>query len=213
MKGLARWSWWLWLLAAGCGGLAPTAAVPAEALPAAGPPPPPPPGLWAPASPAADGWFVSARVQAGVVLPEAALLGAAGAVEASLEMNAGLYSLGVGVGYYRMRDDDLGGWISVFPIRLGAKLWSDEAAYGAPRAYVALALGPYLCDHSRPDVTFDSTVGFDFAAGGEIYPLENLALGLEAGYTLNQPGVTISGVPYGANLDVFYLRLSAALLF
>ena len=154
-----------------------------------------------------------ARLEAGLILPDADTLGVTASIDAALEMNLGFYSLNVATGFYQMSDSDLGGWVRVFPIRVGGRIWSDDPRYGVPRFYIGMALGPYLCDHSRSDVVFDSTVGFDFTAGVEVYPLDNMALGLEAGYTVNQPGVTIVGVPYGAHLDVVYVKMSAGLVY
>lgn len=165
-------------------------------------------GYSVPGGPMADGWYTSARLHAGLILPSADTLGVAASIDATLEMNLGFYSLNVGAGFYQMADGDLGGLVRVFPIRVGGKVWSDDPRYCIPRFYVGMSLGPYICDHTRPEVVFDSTVGFDFLAGAEIYPQENLSLGLELGYTINQPNVTITGIPYGAHLDVFFLKAS-----
>lgn len=159
-------------------------------------------------SPFSSGWYTIIRGSAGIVVPEARTLDIGGSVDLGIEMALGFYSVGVSVGYYSLNDDDLGGRVNVVPIRVGAKIWTDDPGLMMPRAYAGLALGPYLLDHTRSDVIYDSTIGLDLVAGVEMYPASSWAIGADVGYTINQPGITIGGIPGDENLNAFFFRIS-----
>lgn len=212
------------VVAAGCGsavmGATPAgvgAWLPAEAPGGAPPGTPPQPPMQYPGSyftpPHAQAFGTNARLGLGLVVPTASTLGPAATVDASVDLTFGFYSLGAAIGYYQVADDALGGHVSVLPIRLSIRMWTNSFVM-QPRGFLGIAFGPYLCDHSRPDVIYDSSVGLDISAGAELLlPGDRLLVGMELGYTVNQPGITISGIPGDENLDVFFIKVSVAVGF
>ncbi|MBN1808513.1 MAG: hypothetical protein JW909_05555 [Planctomycetes bacterium] len=156
-------------------------------------------------------WAV--RVSAGLVLPDAITLEAAGRLDVTFISYQGPYSLEMAAGFYQITDDDLGGHISVVPVTVGAKAWM-EAYPGSVKSFIGLSVGPYIVDHSNPIVEYSSTVGFELTAGLSLETEDHImAMGVEVGYTVNQPSISIGGTPGDENLNLFSLKANLEVLF
>ena len=155
----------------------------------------------------------SLRLGAGMFLPDATTLQATSRMDVMLVSYQGPYSLELGVGYYQMADDQLGGHVSVMPITVGAKGWL-EVYPGSVKSFLGLSLGPYICDHSRTDVSYSSTLGLDFVVGLSLESEDRtMALGAELGYTINRPSITIGGSSGDDNLNGGFIKATRDLFF
>ena len=155
----------------------------------------------------------SLRVGAGMFLPDATTLLATARMDMALVSYQGPYSLELGVGYYQMTDDQLGGHVTVIPITVGAKGWL-EVYPGSVKSFLGLALGPYITDHSREDVSYSSTLGLDFMVGLSLESEDRtMALGAELGYTVNRPSITIGGSSGEDNINGGFIKATLDLFF
>jgi len=155
------------------------------------------------------------RVGIGLAVPDAMTLQASGRVDFALVSYQGPYSLEVGAGFYQFTDDDLGGHVTVVPMTLGTKVWMEPyPGAGTIKAYIGLNVGPYLVNHSNPIVEYSSTVGVDICTGLYLETQDHMfGLGTELSYTVNQPSITIGGIPGDENLNCFSWKATLDLIF